>query len=91
VKDFDLMNQLITFFGCGTVNVKDTRCDFSCQSSKLILKHILLHFDHFPLCNIKSLDFTDFKQILKWVEHKQEKEHWLDLITLVGRMNSKRN
>jgi hypothetical protein len=59
-----LINQWIKFFGCGKVNVRSNinRCDFYVQDFSKIYDNVIPHFDNYPLHNIKSLDFLDFKK-----------------------------
>jgi len=57
------MQLFITFFGCGAVyeQTATSRCDFIIQDSGKIWSVLIPHFVNYPLINIKSLDFDDFK------------------------------
>lgn len=58
------MNLFVKFFGCGNVNIrlKNNRCDFYVPDLNKIYNIIIPHFNNYPLCNIKFLDFEDFKK-----------------------------
>jgi hypothetical protein len=58
------MNLFIAFFGCGKVNIRanNSRCDFYVQDFTKIYTIIIPHFKDYPLYNIKTLDFLDFKK-----------------------------
>lgn len=63
-RDVKLMKMLISFFGCGSVieRANAQRCDYYVQSFDRIYNVIIPHFDLYPLCNIKDLDFKSFKE-----------------------------
>lgn len=67
-KDIDLMNSLVNFFGAGKVylrsNLSTPRCDFIIQNLTDITTKVINHFDNYPLNNIKTLDYNDFKQVV---------------------------
>jgi hypothetical protein len=46
----------------GSVYSRESRCDFIVQDFSLIYDYIIPHFNKYPLCNIKALDFEDFKE-----------------------------
>jgi hypothetical protein len=58
------MNLLISYFGCGKVNIRKNRerCDFYVQDFSKIRNIIIPHFSDYPLQNIKHLDYLDFKK-----------------------------
>lgn len=75
IRDLAIMKQFITFFGCGTVytrtDLPSPRCDFMLQDAPNLLNHIIPHFEKYPLHNIKTLDFDDFKTAMDLVRTKQ--------------------
>ncbi len=89
-RDILLMKLLIKFFGFGKVNVRSNRCDFYIQDFSKIYGIIIPHFDTYPLCNVKSLDFWDFKEAANL--YKVDKKGSVETIQqLIFNMNSKRN
>jgi hypothetical protein len=66
-RDLSLMKLFINFFDCGKVNLrsKTNRCDYYVQDYLQIFNNIIPHFDKYPLCNAKSLDYSDFKKALE--------------------------
>ena len=61
-RDILVMELLIKFFGFGKVNERSNRCDFYVQHFSKIYETVIPHFDKYPLYNIKTLDFIDFKK-----------------------------
>lgn len=61
-RDISLINSLISFFGCGKVNIRSNRCDYYVQDISKLTNLIIPHFCLYPLENIKQLDFLDFKK-----------------------------
>lgn len=89
IRDVLLMNLLISFFGCGKVSTRDSRCDFYIQDFVNISKIVIPHFCEYPLHNIKILDFLDFKRAAELFEsggrNKTE-----EIKIIISNMNSKR-
>lgn len=58
------MQMFILFFDCGKLSIRTSikRCDYNVQSFENIFNLIIPHFDQYPLCNIKTLDFQSFKE-----------------------------
>lgn len=69
--DQNLLRLLITFFGCGVVNVRTIRCDYMVQDVTTIWKLIVPHFDTYPLLAIKSKDYLCFRECIELVINKQ--------------------
>lgn len=67
--------MFINFFNSGNVylrsNVSTPRCDFIIQRYEDILDNVITNFDKYPLKNVKSLDYNDFKQALLIVNPKE--------------------
>ena len=63
-RDQQLMQMFISFFDCGKLSIRTSikRCDYYVQSFENIFNLIIPHFYHYPLCNIKTLDFQSFKK-----------------------------
>ena len=63
-RDQQLMQMFISFFDCGKLSIRTSikRCDYYVQSFENIFNLIIPHFYHYPLCNIKTLDFQSFKE-----------------------------
>jgi hypothetical protein len=85
------MNLLIKFFDCGSVNVRSNsdRCDYYVQDFSKIYDSIIPHFDNFPLFNIKSLDFSDFKKAFHLFKDDRRKNTEA-IREILSNMNSKR-
>lgn len=92
IRDLELMYKFIDFFGCGSVHSRATlnRCDYSIQSGVLINSVVIPHFDQYPLCNIKDLDYQDFKLIMTMVGNSTAISNITVVQTIISRMNSKR-
>lgn len=95
-KDIDLMNLFINFFGAGKVylrsNLSTPRCDFIIQNNKDIITKVINHFDNYPLNNIKTLDYNDFKQVVFLIKSNKHLsiEGYNQILTLKNGMNSTR-
>ena len=90
-RDQLLMQMFISFFDCGKLNIRTNakRCDFYVQDFRFISDKIIPHFDNYPLCNIKTLDFESFKQAaLLFKEGGKDKVE--EIQQIVNTMNSKR-
>jgi len=90
-RDILLMRLFIKFFGCGAVNIRSTsnRCDFCVQDLSKIYGIIIPHFETYPLLNIKTLDFLDFKKAAEL--YKFDKVNSCEAINNIrNNMNSKR-
>jgi len=95
-KDFELMKLFILFFNCGKVSRRSKkeilRCDFYIQDVNSIRTKVIPHFDNYPLCNIKELDFLNFKLILDMVYYKKHliKENQVIIQKMINNMNIRR-
>lgn len=58
-RDQLLLQMFISFFECGKLSIRTSikRCDYYVQDFQEIFNKIILHFDQYPLCNVKTLDF----------------------------------
>ena len=83
--------MFVLFFKCGKLNIRTNtdRCDYYVQDFEKICNHIIPHFDQFPLCNVKTLDFESFKQAV--VLYKEGgKNNTKDIEEIINSMNSNR-
>ena len=90
-RDQLLMQMFVLFFKCGKLNIRTNtdRCDYYVQDFEKICNHIIPHFDQFPLCNVKTLDFESFKQAV--VLYKEGgKNNTKDIEEIINSMNSNR-
>jgi hypothetical protein len=90
-RDLELMNLFIKFFNCGNVSLRINlnRCDYYVQDFSKICDFIITHFDNYPLFNIKSLDFLDFKEACQLF--KEDRKNNMETIKkIISNMNSKR-
>lgn len=85
------MRKFIDFFGLGKVSERSnrSRCDYYVQDFTQIYKIIIPHFNKYPLNNIKSRDFLDFKKAadLYKINGKNSTE---EIKEIIFNMNSKR-
>lgn len=85
------MNLLISFFNCGNVypRINNNRADFIVQNFNNIFEIVIPHFNNYPLCNIKTLDFNDFtKAALLFKEGGQNNSE--KIAKIVSNINSRR-
>ena len=90
-RDQLLMQMFVLFFKCGKLNIRTNtdRCDYYVQDFEKICNNIIPHFDQFPLCNVKTLDFESFKQAV--VLYKEGgKNNTKDIEEIINSMNSNR-
>ena len=75
LKDLELMKLFIKFFSCGTVrlrsNIARPRCDFIVQDTSSLFEKIIIHFENYPLLNLKQEDFYCFKECMTIIRAKQ--------------------
>lgn len=92
-RDYLLMKLLIEFFDCGNVIQRSNveRCDFYIQDSSKINNQVVPHFVNYPLNNIKTLDFLDFKKALELFKAKGTQNSISEIKKIISNMNSKRN
>ena len=86
------MKLLINFFNCGNVTMRSNvnRCDFYIQDILKLSNQVLPHFNNYPLNNIKTLDFLDFKKALELYITKGGKNNINEIKKIISNMNSKR-
>jgi hypothetical protein len=95
-KDLELMKLFIKFFDCGSVvsrsNIKTPRCDFIVQDITCLYDKILLHFDTYPLLNLKQEDYICFKKCMTIIKLKKHLtiEGLKTLNKLIMEMNNNR-
>ncbi len=80
------MKLFIPFFKCGKLNIRNNRCDFYVQDYKKIYANIIPHFNHYPLQNIKYLDYLDFVKGLE-LYLKGGKINLKDSVKIISGMN----
>lgn len=90
-KDKLLMQKFILFFDCGKLNIRSQteRCDYYVQDFPNICNKIITHFDKFPLCNVKNLDFESFKQAAMLYK-EGGKNNTKAIAQIIDTINSKR-
>jgi LAGLIDADG endonuclease len=62
-RDKNLMNSLVTYFGCGKINQASAATYFVVQRLSDIMDIIIPFFDKYPLVGVKVKDFEDFKRV----------------------------
>lgn len=93
IRDKELMNKLIDFFGCGYV-IKDTpmKLQYRIRDRQDLSKSLFPFLDQNTLLTVKSLDYLDFKLVHSMLEEKLHlTQEGLDKIrTIQARMNLNR-
>lgn len=71
IRDKELMNKFIDFFGCGYV-VNDTpmKLQYRIRDRKHLSKNLFPFIDKNSLLTVKSLDYLDFKEVHSMLESK---------------------
>ena len=71
IRDKELMNKLIDFFGCGYV-IKDTpmKLQYRIRDRQDLSKNLFPFLDQNTLLTVKSLDYLDFKLVHSMLEEK---------------------
>jgi hypothetical protein len=93
IRDEDLMKSLIEYLGCGNTTL-DSRgtIDFKVTNFTSIRDIIIPFFDKYRLQGNKSLDFSDFSEVVTLMENKLHlTKEGLDKIKIIqNRMNTNR-
>lgn len=65
IRDTELINNLISILGCGSVTISDKSAIIRYTVTNLsdILEHIIPFFEKYPILGEKSKDFEDFKKV----------------------------
>jgi hypothetical protein len=71
IRDKELMNKFIDFFGCGYV-VNDTpmKLQYRIRDRKHLSENLFPFIDKNSLLTVKSLDYLDFKEVHSMLESK---------------------
>lgn len=64
IRDLNLLEQIKTFFGVGTIRFTKNACVFTVTSLKDLMFIVLKHFDDYPLVTQKWSDYKLFKSIV---------------------------
>jgi len=69
-KDRVLLMDLQTFFGCGSLRESrgDRTVKYESRSTSELLKHVVPHFERFPLQGSKARSFKGFLQVCRMIE-----------------------
>jgi LAGLIDADG endonuclease len=71
IRDRELMEEFIEFFGCGYV-VNDTpiKLQYRIRNRKQLSENLFPFIDQNSLLTVKSLDYLDFKHVHSMLENK---------------------
>lgn len=71
IRDKELIEKLIKFFGCGYI-IHDTsmKVQYRIRDRVELEKYLFPFFDAYPLLTIKSKDYEDFKKVHAMLERK---------------------
>jgi LAGLIDADG DNA endonuclease family protein len=69
-KDRSLLEDLQTFFGCGWLRESrgDRTVKYESRSARELLKHVVPHFEQFPLHGNKMRSFNGFSRVCRMIE-----------------------
>ena len=94
IRDRELMNKLVDFFGCGYV-INDTpmKLQYRIRDRKDLSEKLFPFLDQYSLMTTKSLDYLEFKRVHSMLESKLHlTPKGLDEIRMIqAGMNLKRN
>lgn len=94
LRDFHLLEELINFFGCGTVTVTESSSvgTFNVRNLSYIINNIIPFFDEYSILGVKHKDYEDFKEASLLIKEKKHlTQEGLDKIILIkSGMNFKR-
>jgi len=92
VRDKDLIQSLVDYFGCGSYYSYKNYAEYKCQSFEHIYDIIIPFFQKYPIIGVKSLDFTDWSMVAKLIKNQAHlTEEGLDQIKEIkDRMNRSR-
>jgi hypothetical protein len=90
LKDKELLERIKTFFGVGSIYVKNNVVIYRVQSLKDLMDVIIPHFTKYTLLTKKNIDFTLFKEIVFIINNKDHltKEGVQKIISLRALMNT---
>lgn len=73
IRDSELINRIHSYFGAGilVINKSKNSIAFSVQSTKILKKVIIPHFDKYPLLTQKRADFELFKLAVELISRKE--------------------
>jgi hypothetical protein len=91
-RDLALLELFIKFFNCGVVYNRPStaRCDFIVQSRDHLCNVIIPHFLDYPLENIKTLDFLDFKRGMDLINSGDINSKMNELRNIISNLNTRR-
>ena len=90
-RDLALLKALRAYFGCGAIRYsrRDGTYKYEVRSVTDLVRHILSHFERFPLQGSKAQDFEKFAQIVRWVHanHHLNPQYLRRIIEMAYSMN----
>ena len=90
-RDLALIKELSAYFQCGGIRYSksDSTYKYEVRSIKDLVKHIIPHFQKYPLHGVKRNDFERFEQICFMVRANfhLNKEQLLNIVDLACGMN----
>ena len=92
-RDEQLMKSFMDYFGCGKIEHRGGRLDFSVKNLRDTCDIIMPFFQKYPLQTVKLLNFNDFVSIGNLMHNKEHlsKEGIKKIINIKNNMNSKRD
>jgi len=86
VRDKELMNKFVEFFGCGYVTPDTSnKVQYRIRNRNDLAKYLFPFMDNNPLLSIKTLDYTDFKRVHTMLDNREHlTQEGLDLIRKIA-------
>ena len=70
-KDKLLMENIVNYFGCGYLSVRNSIIDYRLTKFSDIVEKIIPFFDKYPVLGVKQKDFEDFKLVASIISDKK--------------------
>ena len=70
-KDKLLMENIVNYFGCGYLSVRDDILDYRVTKFGDIVEKIIPFFEKYPVIGVKQKDFEDFKLVASIISDKK--------------------
>ncbi len=71
IKDRVLMENILNYFECGYLSVRDDIVDYHVTKFNDILEKIIPFFDKYPVLGVKQKDFEYFKSVASIIQDKK--------------------
>jgi hypothetical protein len=69
-RDEQLMNSLVSYFGCGNVYKHRKVIDFKVTKFRDLTEKVIPFFDKYQIIGVKAKDYKDFKKAIELIKNK---------------------